>query len=448
MNDPLQAETVTTVQPQPEDGDLPLFRREVFQARSEQWMGRITLPRPVSSWLLTSLACCGALATLTFLSIGTYTRHENAQGQLVPSRGLLPVTARSVGIVTATRVHEGQTVAKNEDLVELSGETNSLASGQTQEAIIIDLQSQLTELEALLRSQTRLEGQQHENLSARIVLLEQQAKESDRQLATEQEKISITERRLEKLKAGVKDGTFAAVELEAYQAQVLTGNAGLNVLRRTRLDTEQQLDILRGQLQQLPLNAEAQSNELRLRLLTVRQSLAQNETQRAVVLRSPSDGMVANVVIQEGQPVTVGQRLLSVLPEGSPLQAELWLPSRAVGFLEVGNRVILRYPAFPYQKFGQQSGWVQEISRSATSTHELTEILGRVVPEALYRVVVRLEKQAVDINGRAEALKPGMTVDADVLLEQHRLIEWVLEPLRTGRSFHESNPNKSKDFSG
>jgi membrane fusion protein len=409
--------------------ELPLFRREVLECRTSQWMGRITLSQPVSSWLLTGLALSIAGTVLIFLLVGTYTRHETVPGQLIPTAGVLPVVARSAGTVTAMRIQEGESVRKDQDLVELSSEINSLSRGQTQIAIIADLQAQLAEVQALFEKQETLEDQQRAGLAGRIDTLQQQLGEIDRQLSTQQEGLRIAEHRVNALKPGVQNGTFSHVEFEKYQAEALNGRSQLNTLIRQRLDTEQQIKTLQEQLQQLPLTTEAQRNELRFRLSAINQALAQAEAQRAVVLRAPRDGVVANLAIQNGQMVAAGQRLLSILPEGSLLQAELWLPSRAAGFVETGNRVILRYPAFPYQKFGQQGGRVMEISRSATAAPELTVLLGRPISEPLYRVLVRLDQQTVNAYGRQEPLKPGMTLDADILLDQRRLIEWLLEPL-------------------
>jgi membrane fusion protein len=406
-------------------------------------MGRITLSQPISSWLLSALAFLFAAAVVILLFIGTYTRHESVQGQLIPSEGVLPVTARAAGTVTATLIHEGQAVTRDQTLVELSGEVNSVSKGQTQISVVKELQAQLTELEALLENQKRLEDQQHESLNSRIRLLNKQLAEIDRQLSTQREVTGITERRLEKLKPGVQHGTFSQIELEKYQAEALNGNAQLNILTRQRLDTEQQLKAEQDQLQQLPLNTEAQRNELRFRLSGINQSLAQSEAQRAVVLRAPRNGVVTSIAIQNGQTIASGQRLLSILPEGALLQAELWLPSRAVGFLETGNRVVLRYPAFPYQKFGQKAGRVIEVSRSATGASELTILLGRTISEPLYRILVEVDEQTVSAYGRAEPLKPGMTVEADILLDQRPLIEWVLEPLYgVTRSFQGTTPTK------
>jgi membrane fusion protein len=49
--------------------------------------------------------------------------------------------------------------------------------------------------------------------------------------------------------------------------------------------------------------------------------------------------------------------------------------------------------------------------------------------EPLYRIKVALDGQTVSAYGRAEALQPGMQVEADILLDRRRLIEWIFEPL-------------------
>jgi len=46
----------------------------------------------------------------------------------------------------------------------------------------------------------------------------------------------------------------------------------------------------------------------------------------------------------------------------------------------------------------------------------------------LYRVNVQLDAQSINAFGQAQALKPGMTLDADVVQEKRRVWEWLLEP--------------------
>jgi membrane fusion protein len=106
------------------------------------------------------------------------------------------------------------------------------------------------------------------------------------------------------------------------------------------------------------------------------------------------------------------------------------VPSRAIGFIEPGDKVLLRYRAFPYQKFGHHTGRVARISRSALSPSDFGALIGNTPQgETFYRVTVKLARQSVMAFGKPEQLKPGMLLDADILGEKRRLIEWVLEPL-------------------
>ena len=122
--------------------------------------------------------------------------------------------------------------------------------------------------------------------------------------------------------------------------------------------------------------------------------------------------------------------MLSILPRDSELEAELLVSSSAIGFVRKGTPVVLHYQAFPYQKFGVQHGAVLRVSRSALSPQEVASLLGRQAPsEPLYRVEVRLGAQAIEANGEEYVLRPGMTVEADMLLDRRRMIEWIFEPL-------------------
>jgi membrane fusion protein len=125
---------------------------------------------------------------------------------------------------------------------------------------------------------------------------------------------------------------------------------------------------------------------------------------------------------------------MNIIPSDTMLQAQLFSPSRAVGFLREGQRVLLRYEAFPYQKFGFQEGVVVSVSRSAVSPAEMTQQLAGLntlygANEPIYRVIVNLKQQTVAAYGKPMPLQPGMKLEADVLLESRRLVEWMLEPL-------------------
>jgi membrane fusion protein len=132
-----------------------------------------------------------------------------------------------------------------------------------------------------------------------------------------------------------------------------------------------------------------------------------------------------------------GQPLASLVPAASALEAHLLVPSRAIGFLREGQPVRLRLHAFPYQKFGQLTGVVQQVPGSPAKPDELSAaaVVAVSAAEALYRVKVRLDDTAMRAYGQAQPLRAGMSLDATVVLETRRLYEWILDPLYaiTGR---------------
>jgi len=121
------------------------------------------------------------------------------------------------------------------------------------------------------------------------------------------------------------------------------------------------------------------------------------------------------------------------VPQHAPMQAELLAPSSAVGFIHKGGRVLLRYSAFPYQKFGEYWGTVVSVSRAALNAEEVKNLLGGAPPSKqngpFYRVVVEPDTQIVNIYGEELTLPAGMQAHAYALLERRQLYEWVLEPL-------------------
>lgn len=205
--------------------------------------------------------------------------------------------------------------------------------------------------------------------------------------------------------------------------------ANLESLRRQRATIQSNVAELLQGLNELPARREVQQATSAREQALLRQERVKEDTGSVTLIKSPVKGTVTSRLVEPGQSVQAGQVLLSVLPEASPLQAQLYVPSRAAGFIKPGDRVMLRYRAFPYQKFGHHEGRVQRISRSASSREELGAVGISQETEPMYRVIVSLPTQQVIAYGHPESLRPGMLLDADVMGDERRLYEWLLEPL-------------------
>ena len=202
-----------------------------------------------------------------------------------------------------------------------------------------------------------------------------------------------------------------------------------HAVARSRLATEREIAGVRAALVEAKARSAAQLSALDAQVAAAAQEQVERRAQAEAVVTAPAAGIVAALLVEPGQVVAGGASLLTLLPEGSPLQAHLFAPSRAVGFIRAGQEVRLRYPAFPFQKFGSHRARVVSVSRSAIAPAELGFSPADGSREPLYRVKVALDSQTVAAYGRAEPLQAGMQVEADVLLDRRRLIEWVFEPL-------------------
>jgi membrane fusion protein len=251
----------------------------------------------------------------------------------------------------------------------------------------------------------------------------------------QQRRVGLAEAALQRVADLQVAGFVSAVQVQDKQAEVLDQQQRLADLERAQAASQRELDAARAAQRELPLQAARELQAGERGIAALEQDLAENDARRRVLVRAPQDGTVTAITAEPGQAAALHQALASLLPAGSELEAELYAPSHAAGFVRPGMPVLLRYQAYPYQKFGQARGRVREISASAMRPDELAPTLA-TSSAPLYRVRVTLDRQGVTAYGAEHALASGTALDATVLLERRRLYEWVLEPLYTisGRS--------------
>lgn len=408
----------------------PLFRDEVLKARRSGWLGGISLAQPLRLWLLTGLALVAAITIVLFVTLGTYTRRSTVTGQLVPTQGLATVVAPATGVVARLDVPEGGQVSAGGLLALVTVPRSTQGSGDTQTALEQHLQQRQDGLLATRQAQHAQLQVQAQGVASQQENAHRELAQIEAEVATRQQQIRIASETLERLRR-LEDSQYVSIlQIKQQEALVLDYTGQMQALQRQAIGTRRLIAQLQQTRRELPSQQRASDAGYQRDLAQLEQERVQTQASGALLVKAPVGGVVATQVVKLGQAVQAGQPLLSLLPGDGKLEAELLVPSRAIGFIAPGDTVLLRYQAFPYQKFGHQQGQVARISRSALSSGELGTLIGNAQQgEPYYRITVALAQQTITAYGKPELLKPGMLLDADVMGERRRLIEWIFEPL-------------------
>jgi membrane fusion protein len=408
-----------------------IFRREALESQRNSWIGEIALIRPLSTTLLTGAVVGAALALGAFLVLGEYTRKVRVSGVLVPDRGVIRLVAPQDALLVERRVSEGARVRAGDVLFVLSLDRTA-ASGDTQAAVQRSLNAREKSLADAAAQQQSLYESQSQALARRLADMQREQTALDAEVALSAQRVTLAEEskaRYESLRA---DNFVSQAQVQAKGEELLGLQVQRQSLERQRNAQARERATLEAQRRDLPLENARKLGEIARERAELAQQGAESEARRSLVVRAPQDGVVSGVIAQPGQTVTPAVALASLVPAHATLQAYLYAPSSAVGFLHAEQQVLLRYDAFPYQKYGSQHGRIEQVSLAPLSAAEFTgQMPSRIAVggEPMYRIAVTLERQDIEAGAQARPLVPGMQLEADVPIERRRLVEWLLAPV-------------------
>jgi membrane fusion protein len=404
-----------------------LFRREAIENRQQDWLGTVQLVRPVSLTVLTIAIVGAAVAVAALLVEGRYTRKARVTGFLVPDRGVIRLMPPQSGTVLESHVTEGRAVHVGDvlfvlaiDRVTPKGEVlqNSFASRERS-------------LKDAAQQQFALQQAQVSGIDQRVADMRRELATLDAEADLQAQRVVLAQQAQARLEGLRGDNFVSAAQVQAKAEELLGLRAQVQNIERQRAAQLREIGTLEAQRRELPLKGQAQRGEIDRDLAQLAQQTAERDAQQRIVVRASQDGVISAVLAEPGQSVSPASALASLVPAHSQLQAHLFAPSSAVGFVHASQSVLLRYQAFPYQKFGHQVGQVVQVSRSPLQAAELASLplQGGASNEPLYRITVALDQQTVAAYGQPQALSPGMQIEGDVQLDRRRLIEWIFEPV-------------------
>lgn len=410
-----------------------LFRKEVFVAQQNKWTGQVILTRPFSFLFLTFCAFLIALCIIIFLIFGSYTNKTTVEGQLLPTMGVVRVYSSDIGTITHKFVEDGNFVKAGEPLFKLStsrfGEKGNVQAKLAAEANLKKTLA-LQELERL----KRIHQNEQKNVHNNIHRLNNQLENIKQQITGQNRQIRLAEKTLNKNKFLASQGAVSQQDKMTAESHLLEQRSRLESLKREQNNAIRELDEQKITLSSLPERHKTELSQLNRTITEMNQEILDFDLKSEQTIRASKSGYISTINVDIGQQVEPSKLLLSIVPEQTELVANLYIPSKAVGFIKPKDKVVLRYQAYPYQKFGHATGEIISVARTALGKQELSG-LGIIftnptlLNEPAYLVKVKLEKQTIKAYGENKPLQIGMILEADILHERKKLYEWVLDPL-------------------
>jgi membrane fusion protein len=404
-----------------------LFRDEALKAQGDRLLGEVVIAQPVSIRILVFFATFMFLCISLFIASATYARKETVTGYISPAHGIVRVNANQPGVVSALLVKEGDEVEVGTPLLKIEAARINDNGIQVNPEMIRSVEAQLNELDHLEKLSISRNGQQAQQLQAQLAGLEDEEAALRDRLMAQERLVEMTSSNLDRLRRLAGQGYVSSQDLAAKHEALLSAEQLLSALNQELASIRSSRRQTSVAIKQLPLGLEERQSELRNRRSDLELRRLQLTQQGPMTIVAPVAGIVSAASVVVGDSISDQQNLLTLLPAGSALEAHLYVPTRAIGFVAKGQEVRILYDAFDYRRYGAQKGKVHEISSAILPASETFRRVQRNEPS--YKVRVVLSDQVFRLEREELKLQPGMTLRADIILEHRTLLSWLANPV-------------------
>ena len=427
LTNPFQA-AITSATPAP---TKPWSFNQTILLNRSQRSSSILVWTAVGSVALVGVWACTAPLTETIA----------VRGKLEPGSNTQRIDTPAPGVVEAVLVKEGQQVRKGDPLVRFDlREPRSKLSASTgiRQRLLNEnqiAQATLGDAAASARlssNQRRQLASQSEELASRLETARQELLKAQVHLAGNQKNLETYRNIADRYASLVAQGAASEVQLIQFRQQQEQARISI---------AEDQREIAR--LQAVLANSSAVTSvELRRKieenLNQIEQSdsdirLAKQQIQNGL-LTSPVDGVVFDIEVRPGSVVAQGtgvsadtgsKPLLKVVPLDA-LQARVWVPNQAVGYVRPGLKADLSIDTYQASDFGYIPAKVSSVGSDALNADEQKRVLGTDASGLYYPAVLRLERQNIKLITKKVPLQAGMSLTADIKLRERKFINILL----------------------
>lgn len=406
-------------------------------------MGPIHLAHHPRFTIVASIALVLAGALLAFGAWGKVARKVRVPGVLMPQWGTVELSPAVSGVLLEQRVKEGDWVEQGQVLFVVNTDKTS-AEGSTASLLASHLAQRRSTLLAERASRMAQNRQREAHLADRIRSLSLETAQATQEQALAKRRVELAQKTSARFEQMATEGFVSDIQAQGKQEELIDLQSRLENTLRNGVALAREHKAAQAELAHLQKQLAIELLQLDRNLASLDQETAEIQSRKTSSVLAPQAGQVSTVHLSLGAVAQAGQTIASLVPQANALAPEhsahtlvaaLFAPTRTTGFIQPGQEVWLRLAAYPYQKFGLAKGRVLKVSGTPIAPQDLPHGQGTALMastqsnEPLYRIQVELVSQHVMAFGVAHALRPGMTLEADIIHDVRGIWEWVFEPL-------------------
>lgn len=319
------------------------------------------------------------LSGLTFFWL-TFAKTDQiviANGELQPTTRVRSIKLPISGVVEEVYVKEGYLVEKDEKLLKINDNLN------------IETKQNLINKISLKEEELKLKKSELENS---VLILKNEINEINSVLLIEKDNLN-------KFTSVYDEGAISKIDYDAQKIKVLNY---LNDLKNKKIlikvktsELSQEIKFIQDNL----FNYKTQFEEI-------------EEILKYSIIKSPIAGYVYEINAKDkGFVIGANQDILKIVPQEN-LEALVFINSKDIGFVLLGQEVELNIDSYPAADFGGVDGIISFISANSRKIDDKDNNL-------FYEVKVTLNNQIIKLNsGKNLPLKPGMSLSANIKLRR------------------------------
>lgn len=408
-----------------------LFREQVTERRRQRLYGDVVLSDSrISSRLVVGIAAI-SLLLIVWATTATYPRTEAVPGVVMTSQPSAKVFAIRNGVAERVFVRDGSAVRRGQPLVFIGVDMRDEDTRGAARDSLTALTGQTDSVKAQMQAAHDALSSEREKLSASLETNAGEQATLREQSVIQAAIIRSKEEEIRRITPVAEKGFISQMEMDRRRQSLLAERQRAEQIKQQLVQLATRRNETVAQLRRLPMDELREKAQLQGELGSLFQQRSRARVDVGYTILAPVDGRVTALQASSGRSVDPRVPLLSVMPQRSVFQVQLYAPSKAVGFIRVGQQVRISYDAFPYKQFGTFAGTIASISRTAYAPGEIDVPVK--IEEPVYLIRVRLANETVPAFGKPLPLQSGMTLQGTVILERRSFVDWLLQPLNSVR---------------